>query len=133
MKPELVRTKPLLDLPSFVRGVDKSNDFSVSVAKFCVQIAEMVVCPGDCEACPLICQENPPVIYTRCGRCDWLAYGRLNALLIAEGVHRRNHEVRIRRRAYELYKQRERQDGHDVEDWLHAEEEVAPRSRHVVA
>jgi len=133
MKPELIREKPVLDSPSFVRGVDKPNDFSVSLAKFCVRIGEMVVCPGDCEACPLICQEKPPVMYTRCGRCDWMAYGWLNALLIAEGVHRRNHEARIRRRAYELYEQREREDGHDVEDWLHAEEEVAPRNRHAVA
>ena len=92
MKPELVREKPLLDLPSFVRGADKSNHFSVGLAKFCVRIGNMVVCPGDCEACPLICQENPPVTYTRCGRCDWLAYGRLDALLIAEGIHRRIHE-----------------------------------------
>ena len=133
MKPELVREKPLLDLPSFVRGADKPNDFSLGLAKFCVRIGEMVVCPCDCEACPLICQEDPPVMYTRCGRCDWLAYGRLDALLIAEGVHRRIHEDRIRRRAYQLYEQRERGDGHDVEDWLRAEEEVAQRSRRVVS
>lgn len=54
---------------------------SLSVLSFCVRSGKMVVCPGDCEACPLICQENPPVMYTRCGRCDWLAYGRLDALL----------------------------------------------------
>ena len=30
----------------------------------------------------------------------------------------------IRRRAYELYEQRGRQDGHAVEDWLLAESEV---------
>jgi len=133
MKPELVREKPLLDLPSFVRGADQPNDFSVGLAKFCVRIGEMVVCPGDCEACPLICQEDPSIMYTRCGRCDWLAYGRLDALLIARGVHRRTHEDRIRRRAYQLYEQREREEGHDMEDWLRAEEEVAQRSRRVVS
>ncbi len=43
-------------------------------------------------------------------------------------------EDEIRRRAYELYEQRGREDGHDVEDWLRAEEEVPhKRSRHVAA
>jgi len=35
-----------------------------------------------------------------------------------------NVEGEIRRRAYELYEQRGREDGHDVEDWLCAEEQV---------
>jgi len=35
-----------------------------------------------------------------------------------------NVEDEIRRRAYELYEQRGREDGHDVEDWLLAEEEL---------
>ena len=30
----------------------------------------------------------------------------------------------IRQRAYELYEQRGREDGHSEEDWLHAEAEV---------
>ena len=30
----------------------------------------------------------------------------------------------IRVRAYQLFEQRGRQDGHDVEDWLQAEEEL---------
>ena len=34
-------------------------------------------------------------------------------------------EERIRRRAYELYEQRGREDGHDAEDWLAAEAELA--------
>ncbi len=43
-------------------------------------------------------------------------------------------EDHIRRRAYELYEQRGRQDGHDLEDWLRAEEEVTQkRSRHIGA
>ena len=33
-------------------------------------------------------------------------------------------EKRIRTRAYELYEQRKRGDGHDVEDWLDAEAEL---------
>ena len=32
-------------------------------------------------------------------------------------------EEEIRRRAYERYEQRGKTDGHDVEDWLHAEAE----------
>jgi hypothetical protein len=45
-----------------------------------------------------------------------------------------NVEDQVRRRAYELYEQRGREDGHDVEDWLRAEEEVThKRSRHVAA
>jgi hypothetical protein len=34
----------------------------------------------------------------------------------------------IRCRAYELYEQRGRADGYDIEDWLHAESEVIHRA-----
>jgi len=34
-------------------------------------------------------------------------------------------EDQIRERAYELYESRDREDGHDLEDWLRAEEEIA--------
>jgi DUF2934 family protein len=34
-------------------------------------------------------------------------------------------EDQIRERAYELYELRGREDGHDLEDWLRAEEELA--------
>ena len=33
-------------------------------------------------------------------------------------------EQRIRQRAYELYEQRGRTDGHDLDDWLRAEREI---------
>lgn len=33
-------------------------------------------------------------------------------------------EDQIRRRAYELYEERRREDGHELEDWLRAEEEI---------
>ena len=33
-------------------------------------------------------------------------------------------EHRISLRAYELYEARGREDGHDIEDWLRAEEEI---------
>lgn len=40
-----------------------------------------------------------------------------------------NMEEEVRRRAYELYEQRGRQDGMAEEDWLRAEAEVLGRSR----
>ena len=36
-------------------------------------------------------------------------------------------EEYVRLRAYQLYEQRGRQDGHDVEDWLQAEAEIFGR------
>jgi hypothetical protein len=36
-------------------------------------------------------------------------------------------EELIQKRAYELYQERGMEDGHDVEDWLRAEEEVTTR------
>ncbi len=33
-------------------------------------------------------------------------------------------EYQIRQRAYELYEARGREDGHELEDWLRAEEEI---------
>ena len=42
-------------------------------------------------------------------------------------------QERIRRRAYELYEQREREEGHDLEDWLQAESEVTQTKAKTVA
>jgi hypothetical protein len=39
----------------------------------------------------------------------------------------------ICRRAYELYETRGREDGHDLEDWLRAEEEITGRAAKAVA
>jgi hypothetical protein len=39
-----------------------------------------------------------------------------------------NDEELIRTRAYELYVERGMEDGHEVEDWLQAEEELASGS-----
>jgi len=36
-------------------------------------------------------------------------------------------EIQIRERAYALYEARSREDGHDVEDWLRAEEEITQK------
>lgn len=48
--------------------------------------------------------------------------------------HVLNLEDEIRRRAYELYEQRGREDGRDLEDWLQAEEEIKQtRTRSVAA
>jgi hypothetical protein len=42
-------------------------------------------------------------------------------------------EERIRRRAYELYEQRGRVDGKDLDDWLQAKAEVTGKSRTAAA
>jgi len=36
-------------------------------------------------------------------------------------------DEKIRRRAYELYEQRGRRDGHELDDWLQAEAEVTAK------
>jgi Protein of unknown function (DUF2934) len=41
-------------------------------------------------------------------------------------------EEQIRQRAYELYEERDSEDGHELEDWLRAEEEITqqkPRTK----
>ena len=42
-------------------------------------------------------------------------------------------EEQIRRRAYELCEQRGREDGHDLDDWLQAESEVAQKKAKAIA
>ena len=42
-------------------------------------------------------------------------------------------QEQIRRRAYELYEERGRYDGHDLEDWLQAESEVTQQKAKTVA
>jgi len=42
-------------------------------------------------------------------------------------------ENKIRQRAYELYEARGREDGHDLEDWLRAEEEITAKTTRGVA
>lgn len=42
-------------------------------------------------------------------------------------------EERIRRRAYALYEQRGRLDGHDLDDWLLAEAELSRKAKTAAA
>jgi len=42
-------------------------------------------------------------------------------------------EEEIRRRAYELYEERGREDGHDLDDWLRAEAEITVTGVRTVA
>ena len=42
-------------------------------------------------------------------------------------------QEQIRQRAYELYEQRGREDGHDLDDWLAAESEVNGSSKREAA
>lgn len=44
-----------------------------------------------------------------------------------------NREEEIRQRAYELYEERGREDGQEVEDWLRAEAEITGRSERAAA
>jgi DUF2934 family protein len=44
-----------------------------------------------------------------------------------------NLEEQIRCRAYELYEERGREDGHDLEDWLRAEELVTQQKTRTIA
>ena len=42
-------------------------------------------------------------------------------------------EIQIRERAYELYEARGREDGHDLEAWLRAEEEIMEQKARPIA
>ena len=43
------------------------------------------------------------------------------------------HQEQVRRRAYELYEQRGRDDGHELDHWLQAELEVSQKMAKTVA
>lgn len=45
----------------------------------------------------------------------------------------RTTEERIRVRAYELFEERGKEEGHDLEDWFRAEEEITARKTSSVA
>ena len=42
-------------------------------------------------------------------------------------------QEQVRRRAFELYEQRGREDGHDLDDWLQAESELVQQRTKAVA
>ena len=42
-------------------------------------------------------------------------------------------EDQIRARAYELYEERGKEDGHDLDDWLRAEADITSRKHRSVA
>ena len=44
-----------------------------------------------------------------------------------------NLEEEIRRLAFEIYVERRREDGHDLDDWLHAEAEVLGAAVNIAA
>jgi hypothetical protein len=45
----------------------------------------------------------------------------------------RQERRQIRLRAYELYEARGREDGHELEDWLRAEEEITQKKARTIA
>ncbi len=52
---------------------------------------------------------------------------------IATIPHPSKRDEEIRRRAYELYETRGREDGHDLDDWLQAKAEVLGTRRKTTA
>ncbi len=48
-------------------------------------------------------------------------------------VEPQNTEEDIRQLAYQLYERRGREDGHDVEDWLRAEDEITNKKTRTTA
>jgi hypothetical protein len=53
--------------------------------------------------------------------------------LTMTGAEPQDLEKQIRRRAYELYETCGREDGHDFDDWLRAEEEITRQKTRIVA
>jgi len=53
--------------------------------------------------------------------------------LTMPGAEPQDLEKQIRRRAYELYETCGREDGHDFDDWLRAEEEITRQKTRIVA
>jgi hypothetical protein len=53
--------------------------------------------------------------------------------LTKTGAQPQNLEEQIRQRAYELYEAQGREDGHDLDDWLRAEEQVTQQKARIVA
>jgi hypothetical protein len=49
------------------------------------------------------------------------------------GAQPQNLDEQIRHRAYELYDARGREDGHDFDDWLRAEDEITLEKTRTVA
>jgi Protein of unknown function (DUF2934) len=53
--------------------------------------------------------------------------------LTKTGAQPQNLEEQIRQRAYELYEAQGREDGHDLDDWLRAENEITQQKTRIVA
>ncbi len=45
----------------------------------------------------------------------------------------RDQEEQVRHRAYQIYEERGREDGHDLDDWLKAENEIAAKHAQTAA
>jgi Protein of unknown function (DUF2934) len=53
--------------------------------------------------------------------------------LIKSGAPPPSLEEQIQRRAYQLYEARGREDGHELDDWLRAEEEITRQKTRTIA
>jgi DUF2934 family protein len=52
---------------------------------------------------------------------------------VSSSIDPRTIEEQIRARAYQLFEERGREEGHDWEDWFRAEEEIAARENRSAA
>jgi hypothetical protein len=65
--------------------------------------------------------------------CEWLIHTTTTTTNANRNESAVDLEEQIRRRAYELYERRGRQVGHETEDWLQAEAELAAERNQPVA
>lgn len=52
---------------------------------------------------------------------------------IGTGLRSPELEEQIRARAYELYEQRSKEEGHEIDDWLQAEAELTGKTKTIAA
>jgi hypothetical protein len=62
-----------------------------------------------------------------------MAQDTFRKILTKSGAPPQNLEQQIRQRAYQLYEARGREDGHELEDWLRAEEQVTQQKTRIIA
>jgi hypothetical protein len=82
------------------------------------QTSLITIFPG--EIVPMSAQKRTPK------RADPVVSDQGGRLTLVDPMESRNtrREEEVRRKAYQLYEQRGKTDGHDIDDWLNAESQV---------
>jgi hypothetical protein len=62
-----------------------------------------------------------------------MAQDTISKTLMKSGAPPPSLEEQIQRRAYRLYEARGREDGHELDDWLRAENEITQQKPRIVA